>query len=310
MHPREFYGPAIYRQMIKCKVRNSESHPVDILHAKDFYQRMKAAGVRKTLKEDENLNKFLRLDTKFPHLMQMKRVVKALEEIAQIEQKKMQDEMTKKAQKAASGLNDSKIDEENEDKEDDLDEESEEGDIGEDEKKEAARKMRRKKSKRKGAAAMGPSAKANMDLIREAGMGAGYMNDYFAGASKIGGAGANPAAQKLAMMMGGSGGFSNLNTIEEEKHETQTSNYFRDAANATESERDYDPNHVRGSKIMDNDEAHAHSLIHSSSKMSPQRVLEGLTGEIFEFPGSTKYHQKSVQQKVSRSGSEHPTTSH
>ena len=106
----------------------------------------------------------------------------------------MQEELTKKAQKAASGLNESKIEEENEEKEDDLDEESEEGDIGEDEKKEAARKMRRKKSKRKGAAAMGPSAKANMDLIREAGMGGGYMNDYFAGASKIGGAGANPAA--------------------------------------------------------------------------------------------------------------------
>jgi hypothetical protein len=150
-----------------------------------------------------------------------------------------------------------------------LDEESEEGDIGEDEKKEAAKKMRKKKSKRKGAAAMGPSAKANMDLIREAGMGSGYMNDYFAGASKIGGAGGNPASQKLAMMMAGSGGFSNLNTIEEEKHETQTSNYFRDAANVTESERDYDPNHVRGSKIMDNEDAHAHSLIHSSSKMSP-----------------------------------------
>jgi hypothetical protein len=85
MHPREFYGPAIYRQMIKCKVKSSESHPVDILHAKDFYQRMKAAGVRKTAKEDDNLNKFLQLDTKFPHLMQMKRVVKALEEIAQVE---------------------------------------------------------------------------------------------------------------------------------------------------------------------------------------------------------------------------------
>jgi hypothetical protein len=82
MHPREFYGPAIYRQMIKCKVKSSESHPVDILHAKDFYQRMKAAGVRKTSKEDENLTKFLRLDAKFPHLMQMKRVVKALEEVA------------------------------------------------------------------------------------------------------------------------------------------------------------------------------------------------------------------------------------
>lgn len=65
--------------MIKLK---SESHPVDILSAKDFYARMKAAGVRRTVKDDENLTKFLRLDAKFPHLMQMKKVVKALEEIA------------------------------------------------------------------------------------------------------------------------------------------------------------------------------------------------------------------------------------
>ena len=84
MHPREFYGPAIYRQMIKIKTRG-ESHPVDILHSKDFYARMKAAGVRKAGKENESLNKFLRLDAKFPHLMQMKKVVKALEEVAQIE---------------------------------------------------------------------------------------------------------------------------------------------------------------------------------------------------------------------------------
>jgi hypothetical protein len=105
----------------------------------------------------------------------------------------MQEEMAKKAQKAAAGLDDSKIDEENEDKEEDKEldeEESEEGDIGEDEKK-AAKKVRRKKSKRKGAAGIGPSAKANMDLIREAGMGGGYMNDYFAGVgSKTGSASA------------------------------------------------------------------------------------------------------------------------
>lgn len=82
MHPREFYGPVINRQMIKLKQPINESHPVDILQAKDFYQRMKAAGVRRTAKEDENLTKFLRLDQKFPHLMQMKRVVKALEEVA------------------------------------------------------------------------------------------------------------------------------------------------------------------------------------------------------------------------------------
>lgn len=81
MHPREFYGPSIYRQMLKLKC-NGESHPVDILHARDFYSRMKAAGVRRTAQEVEALTRFLRLDAKFPHLMQMKKVVKALEEVA------------------------------------------------------------------------------------------------------------------------------------------------------------------------------------------------------------------------------------
>lgn len=67
MHPREFYGTAISRQMIKCKSKN---HPVDILPAKDFYHRMKAAGVRKTSKENESLTKFLRLDpNKFPQIL-------------------------------------------------------------------------------------------------------------------------------------------------------------------------------------------------------------------------------------------------
>ena len=61
---------------------------------------------------------------------------------------------------------------------------------------------------------------------------------------------------------------------------------------------------------MENEEAHAQSLIHSSSKISPQRMLEGAyTNDIFEFPGSTKHHQKSVQQKVSRSGGEVPSPS-
>ena len=102
------------------------------------------------------------------------------------------------------------------------------------------------------------SSKANMDLLREAGMGYGYMGDYFNGASKIGGK--LPAAS----------GFTHLNTIEEEKHETQTSNYFRDAAAViTESERgDYDQ--IRGSKILDDPD-----LINTSSKLggsSPQRM--------------------------------------
>jgi hypothetical protein len=45
--------------------------------------RLKLAGIRKNLKEVENLNKFLCLDNKYTNLMQVKKVVKALEEVAQ-----------------------------------------------------------------------------------------------------------------------------------------------------------------------------------------------------------------------------------
>jgi len=139
---------------------------------------MKAAGVRRTAKEDENLTKFLRLDQKFPHLMQMKRVVKALEEVAQIEQKKMQDEIQQK--KALTS--DEKADEDKAEAEkailvaaisEDEEEEEEEEEV-----------ETKKKGKRRGCKKKKPTA--NLDLLREAGVGAGYgyMNDYFNGASK------------------------------------------------------------------------------------------------------------------------------
>jgi hypothetical protein len=122
-----------------------------------------------------------------------------------------------------------------------------------------------------------------MDLIREAGVG-GFVNDYFAGASGI----SKGAKGGLAGMLGT--GFTALNTIEEEKHETQTSNYFRDAAGGqggliTESERDYDNTHLRGSKILDDPD-----LINTSSKLggSPHR------GEA-EFEFSNKHHSSAKQ---------------
>ena len=54
MHPREFFGPAIYKQLVKTKKK--ENH-VDIIQTKDFYLRLKLAGLRKTVKEVDNLKK-------------------------------------------------------------------------------------------------------------------------------------------------------------------------------------------------------------------------------------------------------------
>mmetsp|Transcript_10160 Transcript_10160/g.10128 ORF Transcript_10160/g.10128 Transcript_10160/m.10128 type:complete len:80 (+) Transcript_10160:3383-3622(+) len=79
MHPREFFGPAIYKQLVKTKKRENY---VDIIQTKDFYLRLKLAGIRKTVKEIDNLNYFLGLDSQYTNLMHVKKVVKALEEVA------------------------------------------------------------------------------------------------------------------------------------------------------------------------------------------------------------------------------------
>lgn len=122
------------------------------------------------------------------------------------------------------------------------------------------------------------------------------MNDYFSGASKLKSSDASLNA-KMAVLMG-AGGFTQLNTIEEEKHETQTSNYFRDHGhggpatvhNMTESERDYDNNtNMRGSRILDED------LINSSAKYSPHRLLDGTE---FDFPASAKANHGHLSQSL------------
>lgn len=106
MHPREFFGPAVYKQLVKTKQR--ENH-VDIIQTKDFYLRLKLGGLRKSVKENDSLNKFLCLDSKYTNLMQVKKVVKALEEVAQGEQLKLQEEMMKmemERQEEAKGSDD------------------------------------------------------------------------------------------------------------------------------------------------------------------------------------------------------------
>ena len=192
MHPREFFGPAVYKQLVKTKTR--ENH-VDILQTKDFYLRLKIAGIRKTVKENDNLNKALGLDSKFPHLFHVKKLVKALEEVAQTEQVKMHEEMMRRKQ--------------------------EEEELGEDERKQGKHIV-------------------NADLM-ESPLSFDPMGSFPQRAM-------GPSSAKMALLMG----FSHLNTIEEEKHDTQTSNYFRD------SERGDDSNvnnpGLRGSKILDESE--------------------------------------------------------
>ena len=90
LHPREFFGKAITKEKVKTKKR--EFH-LDVLKFKDFYLRVKIANIRKRLVENESLNKELCLDQKTQkEFINVKLMVKALEEIAEEEQKALIEE--------------------------------------------------------------------------------------------------------------------------------------------------------------------------------------------------------------------------
>jgi hypothetical protein len=81
MHPREFFGPTIKKDTFgskKCKVEIIKHH--------DFYLRLKLASIRKKLTANVTLNEFLAIDgDKHPGFMQVKRMIKGLEVIAESE---------------------------------------------------------------------------------------------------------------------------------------------------------------------------------------------------------------------------------
>ena len=99
LHPREFFGKAITKEKIKTKKREFN---IDVLKFKDFYLRVKIANIRKRLVENESLNKEICLDQKtHKDLINVKIMVKALEEIAEEEQKALLEEEKQAAEKLA-----------------------------------------------------------------------------------------------------------------------------------------------------------------------------------------------------------------
>ena len=79
MHPREFFGPTIKKEVFgkkKCKV--------EIIKLQDFYLRLKLASIRKNLTENSSLGVFLAIDgDKHPGFVHVKKMIKALEAIAE-----------------------------------------------------------------------------------------------------------------------------------------------------------------------------------------------------------------------------------
>lgn len=85
LHPREFFGK-IVKQNVEVKT-DKKVYKVDIMKQKDFYLKIKISNIRKTLEENQSLNKELCLDTKtHPEMFNVKKFVRALEDIAEEEQ--------------------------------------------------------------------------------------------------------------------------------------------------------------------------------------------------------------------------------
>lgn len=190
LHPREFFGKAIYKEKIKTKKRD---FLLDVMKVKDFYLRMKIASIRKRLTENTSINDELCVDLKtHKELINVKQMVRALEEIAEEEQLlMMKDEaaaLTPDQQKSA------KIESEAASSE-----AVSTPTLNDKEKKPLEGKVEGGKPKKKSDVQDYYSAGPSSEVIRF-GIGKGESKRM--------------------------GAQIHLNTIEEEKHETQTSNYF------------------------------------------------------------------------------------
>jgi hypothetical protein len=92
LHPREFFGKACTKEKFKTKKRE---FILDVIKVKDFYLRLKIASVRKRLTENSSLNEELCVDAKtHKDVFDVKKLVRALEEIAEVEQVVMMKEET------------------------------------------------------------------------------------------------------------------------------------------------------------------------------------------------------------------------
>lgn len=234
MHPREFFGPTIKKEVFgkkKCKV--------EIIKLHDFYLRLKLASIRKKLKDIPSLTAFLAIDgTKHPGYVQVKRMIKALEIIAEKEQELMIKEQEEKeklekekaekeaAERAAKGLPPLTPEE-----------------------IEAAKLE--KLAAEKGKDAKEKDADKDKDAITGKKGGLDDMLKLQGKASPKGGD--KEGKSKFASHAGPT---TQLNTIEEDLHETQTSHYSYQVKEGENSDRDGSrhqlstSNHLRNSNVL------------------------------------------------------------
>ena len=238
LHPREFFGKAIYKERIKTKKREFY---LDVIKVKDFYLRIKIASIRKRLTENDSLNNELCLDKNtHPTIFNVKNMVKALEEIAEEEQAIM---MKQEKEARAAKAKEAKA--------------NAEGDSEPDTPKSGQGDTTPKEKAKDNAADNKYSEDKNSDAKAKAKKEG--LEDYFTpgsssdvmrfGNSRIGSSDSSSSPGRSPGTVSGPAHFVHLNTIEEEKHETQTSCYF-DGTSEREDSRLMGSNNLRGSNIM------------------------------------------------------------
>ena len=94
MSIHDFFEGVIFEQLVKTKQQASSNsgtgqknaRKVEIIEAKDFFTYLQARGVRKSSEPHVPLQKILQLDPNYPDLILVKRLSKALDEIAKNEE--------------------------------------------------------------------------------------------------------------------------------------------------------------------------------------------------------------------------------
>jgi hypothetical protein len=199
MHPREFFGPTIKKEVI-----GSKQCKVEVIKHHDFYLRIKLASIRKKLTANPSLNAFLAIDgDKHPGFVQVKRMIKALEIVAESEQ----EVMVKEAEEKAKEAQEKKLRE--------AEERAAKGlppDVPDEE--ESSKGTPDKAGK--GTPGKGKTGKSK-DFLGENSKKDGELEQVL----KIGGS--KKDKKKFASHLGGPN--AQLGTIEEDLHETQTSHY-------------------------------------------------------------------------------------
>ena len=263
LHPREFFGKAIQKQTIKTKKREFY---LDTLTFKEFYLRIKIANIRKRLTENESLNNEICLDKKaHKDLINVKIMVKALEEVAEEEQKVLLDEekaaaeeKAKKKEKDGEGKRDtigtSDVETPRSESADKLIESG-----GEEEKKDEDKEK-------------GPGAGKKKETAKES---------YGVDSMKFGNSSIRGKSSSHSPLLA-ERAFQQLNTIEEEKHETQTSNYM-ESASERENSKLLSSNNLRNSQQLvglefeEETKSAKHSAKNSEKqKMSPDMLNKSL----------------------------------